>query len=134
MATTTRVVPLATYPSGSRSFGPFATPNGLIGFSVNIGRCTSADPTTWSNASTVVNLFMQFSYDGGVTYTAETANSFTNMTGGIVLARGVELPEQVCSWNFTSTEPQFINGPTHLKGRIEVVNGPIKTYVDVTIP
>jgi hypothetical protein len=30
--------------------------------------------------------------------------------------------------------PQYINGPTHLKGRIEVVNGPIKTYVDVTIP
>jgi hypothetical protein len=30
--------------------------------------------------------------------------------------------------------PAIHQWPTHLKGRIEVVNGPIKTYVDVTIP
>jgi hypothetical protein len=37
------------------------------------------------------------------------------MTGGILLVRGVELPEQVCTWNFTSVDPQFINGPRTLK-------------------
>lgn len=121
----TRSIPLGTYPSGTREFGPFSTPNGLSGFDIRIGSCTSVEPTIWSNPATVVTVAMQFSYDGGVTYSPLGANSWKS-NGGIKLQRGAELIERVMSWRFAPDEP------TNFKGQITVQNGPITTYLDAT--
>ncbi len=121
-----RDLPLGTYPSGSVSFGPRAVPNGLAGFNVRIGRCTSADTSIWTNPATIVRLDMQFSYDGGTTWTPLGANSW-EQGGGIITQRGVEAPESIVSWDFSPDEPNA------LKGQITVTNGPIKTYLDVTL-
>ena len=121
-----RDLPLGNYPNGSVDFGPRAVPNGLSGFDIRIGRCTTATPTLWVSSSTIVTIDMQFSYDGGATYTALGANSWSG-GGGIVTNRGVEIPESVVSWGFSPNEPNF------LKGRITVTGGPIRTYLDVTL-
>lgn len=121
-----RPIPLGTYPNGTYQFGPVATPNGLNGFDIRIGSCTTADPTIWPNATTIVTLDLQFSYDGGATYTPIGANSWSQ-GGGIFESHGVETPERVLSWRFSPNEP------THFKGQITVTGGPIKTYLDYTI-
>jgi hypothetical protein len=121
-----RVAALGTYPDGTYVFGPIATPNGLAGFDVRIGRNTAATPTLWLLGSTLVTLDLQFSYDGGNTYTALGANSWSQ-GGGVILQRGIEAPESVLSWKFSPTEPD------HLKGQIVISGGPITTYLDVTV-
>jgi len=122
----TRHIPLGTYPSGTRAFGQIATPNGLAGFDIRIGRCTSATPTIWLDPATIVELQLQFSYDGGVIYTPLGANGWSQ-GGGIITQRGVEAPESVLTWRFRPAEP------THFKGQITVRNGPITTYLDATV-
>jgi hypothetical protein len=122
----TRHIPLGTYPSGVYEFGPVATPLGLNGFDIRIGRCTTLDPTIWPLSTTIVTLDMQFSYDNGVTYTPIGANSWTQ-GGGIIVNRGVEVAESVLSWRFSPNEP------THFKAQITVANGPIRTYLDATV-
>ena len=124
--TKTRSVPLGTYPSGTRNFGPLSLVNGLNNFDIRIGRCTTADPTIWANEATLVTIDLQFSYDAGATWTPVGTNSWTG-SGGIKTIRGVELPEEILSWGFSPDEPNA------MKGTITVANGPIKTYMDVTI-
>lgn len=123
--TKVRSLPLREYPSGTREVGPFSFPNGLNGFDLRLGRCTSADPTIWPNAATTVKFEMLFSFDGGVTY--PHVEIWEPQGGGIVLVRGVELAEEAASWRYDPVEP------THGKARITVTNGPIRTYLDVTI-
>jgi hypothetical protein len=120
-----RDLPLGNYPAGSVDFGPRATPNGLNGFDVRIGRCTTLTPDLWVSESTIIMIDMQFSYDGGITYTPIGANSWSS-NGGIKVTRGIELAEDIVTWGFSPDEP------THLKGRISA-NEPVRTYVDVTI-
>lgn len=125
-ATKTRQIPLGNYPNGTRNFGPIATPKGLDQFDIRIGRCTTADPTIWPNASTVLKIDLQFSFDGGVNYTPLGANSW-EQGGGIIVQRGVEQAETILTWSFSPDQP------THFKGRITVTGGPIRTYLDATI-
>lgn len=120
-----RALSLANYPSGSRQFGPWAFPNGLDGFDIRIGRCTTATPTIWPNASTRVSLVMEFSFDGGETY--PHVETWTPQGGGIVSKNGVELAEESAGWRYSP------NQPTHAKATVTVTNGPIRTYVDVTV-
>lgn len=122
----TRSIPLGNYPNGTYDRGPFATPNGLDGFDIRIGRCTSADPTIWPNATTVVTIDLQVSFDGGDTFSPLGANRAV-LAGGIESQRGVEIAESIVSWRFSPDEP------THLKLQVKVEGGPIKTYMDVTI-
>lgn len=122
----TRSIPLGTYPSGSVTRGPFAFPNGLNGFDMRIGRCTTADTSIWSNASTIIKIDLQFSYDSGATYTELGANSWSG-PGGIISGRDGEVAETVLTWEFHPAEP------THAMAQLTVINGPVKTYLDVTI-
>lgn len=128
MPTTTTPFPLATYPAGTRNFGPIAVPNGLSGFNVSVQRCTDADPTIWPSAAVTVRLDLQFSYDGGNTWTPIGDNSAGPAQGGIMTNEktGAQYPAWVCGWRFKPDEP------THLKGQITVAGGPIRTSLSVT--
>jgi hypothetical protein len=124
--TKTRQIPLGNYPSGSYPFGPWAFTQGLDGFDIRLGRCTAATPLLWPLTTTRVRIDMQFSYDGGETFTEIGANSWEG-GGGVVSKNGVDIAETSVSWNFAPNEP------THAKATVTVINGPVRTYVDVTI-
>ena len=119
-----RDLPLGNYPNGSRAFGPYAFAGGVDQIGFSIGRNTPADPSIWPNASTILTFDMQFSFDGGVTYTP--AQIFGPFSGGIITNKnGVEYPETRVSWAF-SPDPC-----THIKGVVTVASGPIRTYLDI---
>lgn len=121
-----RDVPLGTYPDGSISFASRPFPNGMAGFDVRIGRCTTLDPTIWVLPTTIVTIDLQFSFDGGISYTPIGQNSWSG-SGGIIVQRGVEAAETVLSWRFSPLEA------TNMKGQITVSGGPIRTYLDITV-
>ena len=121
-----RDFPLATYPNGTFQLAQRATPNGLAGFDVRIGRATLADPTLWASPTMTVTLDLQFSFDAGATFTPLGANSWTGR-GGIVTSHGVEQAESVLAWRFAPAEP------THVKGQITLAGGPIRSYLDITV-
>jgi hypothetical protein len=123
--TKTRSIPLGIYPSGSRDIGPLSFPNGLDGFQIRIGRKTTADPTIWSDPNTTITIAMLFSFDGGLTY---PHSEFFLQNGGLKVGRDGEIPEDIVAWNY---DPD--HQPTNGKATITVANGPVKTYLDVTI-
>lgn len=120
-----RDLPLANYPNGSRSFGPYAFAGGVDQLGISIGRNTPADPTVWSSASTVLTFDVQFSFDGGVTYTPLGKWVWSQGGGALLDKSGVAVPETRVSWKFS---PQPL---THIKGTVTVSGGPIRTYLDI---
>lgn len=122
-----RKIPLGNYGNGSRSFGPWAFPNGLDGFEIRIGRCTTATPTIWPNSSTRITFDVDFSFDGGLTYPLR--QTWTPQGGGIVQGKngGPELDSEAVSWKFKPDEP------THAKATVTISGGPMRNYCDVTV-
>ncbi len=130
-----RRIPLGTYQSGTRSFGPWAFPRGLNGFDIRIGRCTTDTPDLWTEPDTRIRVDLQFSFDGGATYTPIGDNSWEG-SGGVVTKRGQEVAESVVSWRFSiagENGQQVPYEPTHAKASVTVINGPVRTYLDVTV-
>ena len=130
--TTTRELPLANYPTGSRTFVK-QTPNGLAGFKIDIARCTSADPTIWPDAATKLGLFVTPSYDGGATFDPAARigwgpDAGPGAGGGIRLdgRSGAEIVVQDLGGTF--------DPPANaVRVDVEIVNGPLRTVVDVTV-
>lgn len=120
-----RSIPLGTYQPGTYQFGPIATPNGLAGFRLGIGR-TGATPPCWTDPLTIIRIDLQFSYDNGATYTPIGQNSWEG-TGGVKLQRGVELVEEPLTWRFEPDEPN------KFKGQITVEGPAVTTYLDVDV-
>lgn len=123
----TRDLPLADYPNGSRTFVK-STPNGLGGFNVSIGRCTTATPTIWPNATTTLNIKVECSYDGGATFPTNGGGAEFILSGGIALQKGGgEFAASNVSCRF---EPQ---SPNAVRITATIAGGPLRTYVDVTV-
>jgi len=126
MATTTRDLPLASRPTGV--YGPFtkATPNGFSGFKAHIARCTSADLTIWPDLASRLKVMILRSYDGGTTFPNEPMG--WEQGGGIIKDKfGAEIAFSDLSFG---CNPE----PTHVRITAEVINGPIRTFVDLTVP
>jgi len=129
-----RRLPLANYPNGTRQFGPWTFPNGLDGFDIRVGRCTTATPNIWPNENTRVSFLIEFSFDGGQTYSLQ--QSWTPQGGGIRSKGGVELAEEKVSWSFEVADSEGRSAayePTHARATVTVTGGPIRTYCDVTV-
>jgi hypothetical protein len=73
-------LPLANYPNGSRSTSFRSIPDNATRISVEVARCTTADPTIWPNASTMLDLSIDLSTDGGNTFLRATSGQ---IAGGI---------------------------------------------------
>jgi len=117
--------PLANYPTGTTPFGPIALTQGLNGCEIRIARCTTATPTIWPSAAQRITISLDVSYDGGATY---QINQFGfSQVGGIIVSRASgEVPEDVVTFNVS---PQV---PTHVKGFVQIENGPIRTSLTLT--
>lgn len=123
----TRELPLRNYPSGVRTFVK-QMPKGLAGFSISIGRCTNADPTIWSSPDTRIRLKVECSFDGGLTFPSNGGGVEWEQGGGIISSRKGEV-------HATSVVSAMFNPePNAVRITVEVINGPVRTYADVTVP
>jgi hypothetical protein len=110
--------------SGSNPYGPFARPDGMSAFEIILGRCTTATPNDWDDPATTALIQIQYSYDGGQTWTPPEANQAGPVAGGVKVYRGEEIPEWVAGFKMDPL-------PTHIMGDIIVANGPLRTSVRV---
>lgn len=62
------VLPVATYPAGTRVIGPVNIQNGLTNIFVDIQRCTSAAPTIWPSETAKLTTLWEISLDAGNTW------------------------------------------------------------------
>jgi hypothetical protein len=79
-------LPLGNYQNGTRTTGWRAIPDTATFISVELARCTSADPTIWPNASTMVDLTIELSMDGGATVYLRATEG--QIPGGIMPGKG----------------------------------------------
>jgi hypothetical protein len=122
-----RELPLADYPTGTRTFVR-QTPNGLAGFLVEIGRSTSADLTIWPDPASRIKISVECSFDGGQSFPPDGGGAACDIAGGIFMNKlGAEVPLSVFGCRFSPNEP------TAVRITVEVVNGPIRTFADVTV-
>jgi hypothetical protein len=120
-------LPLANYPNGTRSTAWRTIPNAATYAGVELARCTSADPTTWPSASTMVDLTIEISLDGGNTVALSATSG--QCPGGIVPGKGGgDAP-------LTRIALQPLPGGTNRMVRITatVTGGPIRTSGTVEI-
>ncbi len=122
----TRDIPLNTYPTGVRQFVK-NTPNGLSGFQVSIARCTSADPTIWPDPNSRIKILVECSYDDGLSFPPNGGSASFEGSGGIATGKLGEIPFSIMSCRFSPNEPNAV------RITVEIINGPIKTFGDVTV-
>lgn len=60
-----QVMPLANYANGTHAAGPIDIADDVVSVDFNIQRCTTATPTIWPNASTILTITPEVSVDGG---------------------------------------------------------------------
>lgn len=123
-----QVLPLATYPSGPRSFGPIDIANDVTSIDFTIACRTTADPTIWPNITTVLTITPWVSVDGGLTW-VEAGKSVT--PGGIHIGKnGTEL-SSVASGGFI---PPVVNGITRkFKLDLDIVGPPLRSSATVEV-
>jgi hypothetical protein len=111
--------------TGPNSYGPFARPANMLGFQIVMGFFTTATPTNWPNATTTAQIFIQYSYDGGNTWSPPEDNNAGPMAGGIHTDKvGAQVPQWEVGFQMNPL-------PTHIQGNIEVVGGPLRTSMQV---
>jgi hypothetical protein len=79
-------LPLGNYPNGTRSTAWRSIPDAATYAGVELARCTSANPAIWPNASTMVDLTIDISMDGGNTVALSATTG--QCPGGIVPGKG----------------------------------------------
>lgn len=109
--------------SGSQSFGPVAVPSGLNTLVVRLARCTTATPTFWPNAATVVTIGLEISLDGGTTW--QGAGGFSGPGGIQTRRQGGEYTEVVL------TCPLATGNARQLRASASVVGGPLVSQLTV---
>lgn len=116
-------IPLNVYTSQTLTIPSRATPQGMEGCLIEMPRCTTADPTIWPLASTIIVFSLDFSYDNEATWSV--GQYVARHTGGIRSKNGVEVAVSQGSMYFSPP-------PTHVRGSVELIGGPSKVGVTFT--
>lgn len=119
-------LPLADYPNGTRATNFRAIPDDATRISVEVARCTTADPTIWPNASTHLDLSIDLSTDGGLTFLRATSGG---IAGGI--QPGLHGGEAAVTRITMSGIPPGTGRSVRLSGTIS--GGPLRTQGTVEI-
>lgn len=108
-------VPVAL-PTGLQQLPERNVPNALERVTMRLKRCTTATPTFWPNASTVLHAEAWLSIDNAPFV---RISALRGAAGGILLDDGVEQPEWY--WFFTI----WPGANRRIRFDIEVENGPL---------
>jgi hypothetical protein len=120
-------LPLNNYPNGARSTAWRAIPDSATYISIELARCTSADPTIWPNPSTMVDLTIELSMDGGAS--VYIRNTEGQIPGGIMPGIGGEATRtRIALWPIPPGTNRMVRiaasvsgGPIRTSGTIEIV-------------
>lgn len=125
---TVQVLPLANYANGTRNFGPVDIASNVTSIDFSIARCTTANPTTWPNVSTTVEIIPEISLDNEVTW-IECGRFKSN--GGISPAKGGGEAQFSIGGGYI---PPQIGGITRrFRGTSIVAQGPCRTSMTVEV-
>lgn len=78
------VLPLSTYPMGTRNIGPVNIADGVSKATFAFQRCTTATPTVWPDVATKLAFTLEYSIDDGLNWTLGPA---LTAEGGIAFNR-----------------------------------------------
>jgi hypothetical protein len=122
-----QVLPLGNYANGARELGPVDIADDVTSILISFARCTSASPTIWPNASTILTITPQVSVDAGASW-VECGASVS--PGGISFFRGNE----VAFGQSGGGIPPAVNGVTRqYKCTVNIVGGPLRSSVTVEV-
>lgn len=120
-----RDIPLGSYPTGVYTF-EHATPNGLRGFSIAVGRKTDATPTYWPNTATQLTMKVEGSFDNGAHW-----NGGSSISGPV--AGGIRIDDDGSQQAETIMGADFWPVVNRIRVTFTVTSGPIYTYGDITV-
>jgi hypothetical protein len=125
----TRALNVGNYPSGQSELPSTALPDWANSLGIEIMRCTSADPTIWPNASTVVTLHVELSRDNGATW--PTILFEGSVSGGIEIHNKTGL--EVQSLRFDTPIPPELGVTRRVRGYMDIANGPCRTTMFISL-
>lgn len=119
----TFTIPMGNYPTQVFQIPERTTPQGMTGCLISIERNTTATPTIWVDPLSIIETKLDFSFDNKATW----ENSFfvSRQAGGLKSKNGVEVAQSLSTMYFKPS-------PTHCRGTIEIINGPIRTSITFT--
>jgi hypothetical protein len=129
-----QIIPLANYPTGTMRIGfgpgqggnPLLVPDTTKSCDIQVQRCTTATPTIWPNAATILETIPEISVDGGVTW-IEAGRSKAG--GGISFGKdGVTEIAFAASGGFLPVGTNRLYRCTFI-----IVNGPLRTSANVIV-
>ena len=118
MATFT--LPMGTYLTQTFTIPERTTPKGMSECIITIERNTTLTPTVWVNPLSIIEIKLDFSFDNKATW--ENGFFVSRQAGGLKSKNGVEQAQSISTMF-------FVPSPTHCRGTIEFINGPILTSI-----
>jgi len=116
--------PKTSIPDGATPVPVTLLPASVASLTMSVARCTDADPTIWPDPTTTLEVDLQASTDGGQTW--QDLGGFTSAGGIGTMKDGTQRQFTTCTWNFQGV-------PTHVRGSINVANGPLVTSVSISV-
>ena len=126
----TRALNVASYPSGQSTLPPTALPDWANSLGIEIMRCTTADPTIWPNASTVITLHAELSRDNGVTWPIVLFEG--SVGGGIEVHNKTGLEVESLRFD-VPVPPELGVVARRIRGYMDISNGPCKTTMFISL-
>ena len=119
--TTTAILPMGPYPAGTYTIPATSVP-------LNIGTVKlSADRTLWIDAASIVVASMEWSLDGGTTWSP--GGSWTSHGGTALLPDGITVSIET---NIVVTMPQSTNPNRKVRGSVVVSGATAISAVSLT--
>ena len=119
--TTTAILPMGPYPAGTYTIPATSVP-------LNIGTVKlAADRTAWLDAASTVVASMEWSFDGGTTWSP--GGSWTSHGGTALLPDGITVSTES---NAVFTMPQPTNPNRKVRGSVVVSGATATSSVSVT--
>lgn len=121
-----QVLPLGNY-NGTHVMGPVDIADDVSSVLISIARCTTAAPTIWPNASTILTITPEVSVDGGQTW-IESGKSVS--PGGVLVIQHVELANSISGGSLAAA----VNGITRqYRCTVDIANGPLRSSATVEV-
>jgi len=120
----TRALNLANYPTGASQLPEATLPDWAVELTIEIARCTSAEPDVWPLRTTKLVFALEYTFDGTTWLAWQRGESW----GGIDLNKlGVEIEYLTFSAPFTPGVNRKVRGTLTIEG------GPLRTTAFITL-